>query len=164
MFVVICACLAGCGGGSTHKQGTAALTVTPATASIARCPVTVPNGQTPPGEQPSREDHGNGGLWTAIPPDGRVVATHRFVRRDGSMRIKFPWWGSRRADKDLRISGSSVHPPGARAQAQISPGLTRAPHFWASAIVFPTEGCWRVTASAGHARLTFVVLVLKGGS
>jgi hypothetical protein len=137
------------------------VTAAPATVGIAGCPVTVPNGRTPPGEQPSPEDRGSGGLWTVIPSDGRIVAKRAFVLPDGSMRIKFPWWGSRRADAHLRITTSSLHPRGGMARAQISPGRTAAPHFWASAVIFQTEGCWRVTASAGQARLSLVVFVVR---
>jgi hypothetical protein len=132
-----------------------------AAAGIATCPVTIPNGSTPPSEQPSPEYHGNGALWTALAPGGKMVATRQFVLPDGSMRIKFPWWGSRRAGADLRITGSSLNPPGGVARAHVSPGLTGAPHFWASGVIFPVEGCWRVTARAGRARLTVVVFVLK---
>jgi hypothetical protein len=159
---LLCAALAACGGGSAARSRTGAVIAAPATARVAGCPVTVPNGRTPPGEQPSREDHGSGGLWTVIPPDGRIVAARAFVLPDGSMRIKFPWWGSRRADAHLQLGTSSLHRRGGIAGAQISPGQTGAPHFWASAIVFPTEGCWRVTASAGHARLSLVVFLVKG--
>jgi hypothetical protein len=35
------------------------------------------------------------------------------------------------------------------------------PAFQASAVTFPTEGCWNVTGRAGEASLTFVTLVLK---
>jgi hypothetical protein len=160
-LAVLCALIAACGGGSGAGSGTAAQAVRPAAARAPGCPVTVPNGRTPPGEQPSREDHGNGALWTGLPPDGRIVAGRPFIRPDGSMRIKFPWWGSRRADAELRITSASLDPQRRVAQSTISPGKTGAPHFWASAIIFPTEGCWRVAGAAGHASLTFVVLVVK---
>jgi hypothetical protein len=133
-------------------------------ARLAGCPVTLPNGRTPPGEPPSPEDHGNGSLWTALPPAGKIVATREFVLVDGSIRIKFPWWGSRRVSTHLRITGLSLDRRGQLVRVHISPGLTRAPHFWASRVIFPTEGCWRVTATAGHASLTFVVFVIKARS
>jgi hypothetical protein len=160
-LAVLCGALAACGGGSGAGSGTELQAVAPAAARLAACPVTTPNGRKPPGEQPSRQDHGNGTLWTGLPPDGRIVAGPPFVRPDGSMRIKFPWWGSGRADAELRITSTSLDPRGHVARSNVVPGQTRAPHFWASAIIFPTEGCWRVTARAGHAGLTFVVLVVK---
>jgi hypothetical protein len=160
-LALLCSSLAACGGGSATRRGTAAQAVASAAARVAGCPVTLPNGRTPPGEQPSREDHGNGALWTGLPPDGTIVAGRPFVRPDGSMRIKFPWWGSLRADAELNIISTSLHPRGRVARSTISPGLTGAPHFWASAIIFPSDGCWRVAASAGHASLTFVVRVVR---
>jgi hypothetical protein len=155
---VLCASLAACGSG--ERAGNAAVSASPASVRTP-CPVTHPNGRTPPGEQPSREHHGNGELWTAIPPDGRILATRDFVRPDGAIEIKFPWWGGRHAGSKLRIAGSSIDPPGRPLGAQISHGYTGAPHFWASGVIFSTEGCWRVKASAGHARLTVVVSVAK---
>jgi hypothetical protein len=163
-LTVFCASLAACGGSSSDRAGVAAPTASPNTALIATCPVTIPNGSTPPSEHPSPEFHGNGVLWTALPPDGKIVATRPFVLPDGSMRIKFPWWGSRRAGSDLSITGTSLQPPGGLARAHISPGLTGAPHFWASGVIFPAQGCWRVTASSGRARLSFVVLVSKAAA
>jgi hypothetical protein len=164
-LALLCASFAACGGGVNSPGGRASETA-PGISSVpaprvASCPLTLPDGRTPPGEQPSREDHGNGALWTVLPPNGTIVATREFVLADGSMRIKFPWWGSRRANAHLRISGLSLSRRGQPLRASIIPGLTRAPHFWASGIIFPTEGCWRVTGTAGDASLTFVVLVVK---
>jgi hypothetical protein len=164
MVPVLCACLASCGGGSRAALDTAGVIPANATTGSAGCPVTAPNGRRPPGEQPSPEDHGNGALWTVVPLDGMIVARPPFVRPDGSMRIKFPWWGSRRADGKLRITGTSLAPQGRVAQSGISPGQTGAPHFWASAITFPTDGCWRITGTAGRASLTFVVSVIRARS
>lgn len=80
---------------------------------------------------------------------------------DGSMRIKFPWWGSRRAGANLSVTGTSLDPSARPARAHISPGHTGAPRFWASGVIFPTEGCWRVTARAGRAKLTLTVFLQK---
>jgi hypothetical protein len=162
-LALLCASLAACGAGSGSATRTVARTAQTAAPSPG-CPITIPNGRKPPGERPSLEDHGNGALWTALPPDGKIVAGRPFVLPDGSIRIKFPWWGSRRAGAHLTISGSSIQPRGGLTQAKISEGLTGAPHFWASGVIFPTEGCWRVTGTAGRASLTFVVFVVKAAS
>jgi hypothetical protein len=164
-LTVLCAGLMACGGvTSSGRRGTAPGTSLLPTARVAGCPVTLPNGRTPPGERPSPEDHGNGALWTVLPPNGKIDATPPFVRADGSIRIKFPWWGSRRVNDHLKIMGSSLSGPRQKLRASIAPGLTGAPHFWASGIIFPSEGCWRVTGTASHASLTFVVLVVKARS
>jgi hypothetical protein len=164
VLALLCGPLTACGGGSTASTGTAARPAKTVAARITGCPVTIPNGSTPPGEQPSSGHHGNGALWSALPPDGKIVATREFVLPDGSMQIKFPWWGSRRAGPHLRISGSSLDLPGGLTRSSITDGFTGAPHFWASRITFPTEGCWRVTGTAGRASLTFVVFVSKAAS
>jgi hypothetical protein len=161
MLAVLCTSIAACGGSSHTMSPTGRHAAAPAATRVANCPVTTPNGRTPPGEQPSPEDNGNGALWTVLPRDGTIVARRLFVLRDGSMRIKFPWWGSRSAGTSLRISASSLDTRGRLPRSEVAPGLTRAPRFWASAVIFPAEGCWRVTGIAGRARLTFVVLVVK---
>jgi hypothetical protein len=164
MVTVLCASLASCGGGSRAAVDSTHLSRASATAGIVGCPLTVPNGRRPPGEEPSPQDHGNGALWTSFPLGGRIVARPPFIRRDGSMRIKFPWWGSRIAGGELKITSRSLDRPGRFAGAGISPGQTGAPHFWASAIIFPTEGCWRINGTAGRASLTFVVSVTRAPS
>lgn len=158
LLAVLSADLTACGGG-VHGSG-----VRTAAARGNGCPATFPNGRTPPGEPSRQEDHGNGTLWTQLPPDGKIVARRNFVLADGSMRIKFPSWGSRRTNGHLGISGISLDRPGQVVRVHISPGLAHAPHFWASGITFPTEGCWRITGNAGSARLTFVVFVVKARS
>jgi hypothetical protein len=63
------------------------------------CEVTLPNGETPPGEAAMPLYHGNGTLWTKLWPAGTVVfepGGPGFVSEDGSLAMKFPWWrGSR---------------------------------------------------------------------
>jgi hypothetical protein len=59
----------------------------------AACPVTLPNGKHPPGTQPSPNWYGNGQLFTPLWPDGVILADPRFINPDGSIGMKFPWWG-----------------------------------------------------------------------
>jgi hypothetical protein len=163
--MMLCSSLVACGGVSTSAhRGTAPATAFLATAGVPGCAVTIPNGDTPPGERPSPEYHGNGALWTALPPNGKIEATPPFVRPDGSIRIKFPWWGSRKVSAHLKITGSSLGGQDQALRVSVVPGQTGAPHFWASGVIFPAEGCWRVTGFAGHANLTFVVSVVKARS
>lgn len=35
--------------------------------------------------------------------------------------------------------------------------------FQATALIFPSEGCWEVSGSIGDKELRFVTLVVKGG-
>lgn len=126
-----------------------------ATATGAACPVTAPNGRTPPGEQSSPTHHGNGSLWTVLYYP-KLIVTSRNVRPDGSIEEKFPWW--RDVTGQLTIRGGEVGGSGAPIRADIPPGYGDS-GFQASSVIFPTEGCWRVTGRAGNASLTFVVSV-----
>lgn len=72
--------------------------------------------------------------------------------------MKFGWW--RAEPGRLRISGHLVDDPGSQLTAEVSSGYG-ASGFQPSAVTFPTEGCWRVTATVGSAELSFVTLVIK---
>jgi len=125
------------------------------------CPVTVPNGSTPPGERRSRQHHGNGSLWTGLWPDGTVVFKPKgagFVLEDGSLAMKFWWW--RAVKGKLIIEGRRLDGPAGPLRASIPKGY-RDTGFQASALIFPTEGCWEVTGRAGEASLTFVTRVVN---
>jgi hypothetical protein len=79
-------------------------------------------------------------------------------RRDGSIREKFPWWRGVRGR--LRITGRRLDSAARPLRARIPDGygLTG---FQSTAIIFPTEGCWRVTGTTGTASLSFVTLVAE---
>jgi hypothetical protein len=136
------------------------------------CPATIPNGQAPPGESSSPSDFGNGRLWTLLPVDGRLVVSmtrplppgtvQGELHRDGSIATKFPWWGAESVGRYLRITGRRLDSHARPLRASVAPGLTRAPHFWASTITFATQGCWKVTGTAGTEKLRFVVQVMRG--
>jgi hypothetical protein len=126
------------------------------------CPVTAPNGLTPPGERRSPSHHGNGALWTQLWPNGTVVfrpGGPGFVLTDGSLQMKFPWW--RGVPGSLRIDGRRVDAPAPPLRARIPSGYSGS--FQATGLVFPTPGCWEVTGRVGEASLTFVVVVVKIG-
>ena len=123
----------------------------------SRCPVTAPNGDIPPGQSqnPGADEApylGNGKLWTVLYPEG-VTGSRR---TDGSVEEKFPWWRGVRGA--LTISGVRLDAPGAPVRARIPRGYGVS-GFQSTAIVFPTDGCWRITGSAGSATLTFVTSV-----
>jgi hypothetical protein len=154
-------------GQTTHRTSVGS----PAYATV-HCAVTTPNGETPPGESRSRLDFGNGRLWTALPVDGKLVVSMTSplppgtvfgeLHRDGSMGTKFPWWGAKSAGRQLRITGRRLDGHAKPLRASVAPGLTRAPHFWATRITFATQGCWQVTGTAGTEKLTFVIQVMRG--
>jgi hypothetical protein len=127
------------------------------------CPTTRPNHDIPPGQEqnPGAEEadyHGDGQLWTVLPPGGVLTAAPIETQPDGSTTRKFPWWRGVRGD--LRISGHRLDAGGPSLRAHIPSGYDPT-GFQASEIIFPTEGCWEVTAAAGDADLAFVTLVVK---
>lgn len=135
---------------------------TPGQQTPGDCPVTLANGTGPPGELPSPEFHGSGALWTVLPPDGIDEGGH--PGPDGSTSQKYPWWTVGTTGQ-LTIQGRRLDAPAPPLHAQVNSGtpetgFAEVPdgRFWASSISFPTEGCWQVTGTAGHASLTFVVL------
>jgi hypothetical protein len=131
------------------------------------CPVTIPNGSTPPGAKPSLGHHGNGRLWTVLPLEGEMVVTNErptppgttagYVHRNGAISVKWPWWGVKSAGRRLIVSGTRRGSSRPRILARIRERRTR--HFWASVLRFRSRGCWRVTARARRARLSFVIAV-----
>lgn len=73
--------------------------------------------------------------------------------------MKFPWWRGEGVRGGLTIEGRRLDASAPLLEAQIPEGYGDT-GFQASVIVFPTEGCWAVTARAGEASLTFVTLVV----
>ncbi len=125
------------------------------------CPVTKPNGSTPPGERPGSNHHGNGSLWTVLQPDGTVVfrpGGPGFVLEDGSLSMKFPW--GRGVKLKLRIEGRRLDGSAPPLRARIPIGYADT-GFQATALIFPAVGCWEVTGRTGDASLTFVVRVVR---
>ncbi len=123
------------------------------------CPVTIPNGSTPPGESANQLYHGNGQLWTALWPQGVIEfspAGPGEIRPDGSMAMKFPWWRAEAVSGAIEVSGERLDGTGSGVEIEAPDGYGDS-GFQASALVFPSEGCWHVTARAGDAQLTFIV-------
>jgi hypothetical protein len=130
-----------------------------------RCPVTIANGNGPPGEYPSPDYHGNGALWTALPPGG--IDKGGTPEPDGSTSQKYPWW-TVGTTGELTIQGRRVDAPAPPLRARWGSGVPETPfatvpggRFWASGIYFPTKGCWQITGRVGPTSLTFVVFMAK---
>jgi hypothetical protein len=125
------------------------------------CPVTAPNGNTPPGEQPSPDLHGNGQLWTGLWPEGTVIfepGGPGTIYADGALGMKWWWW--RGVEGPLTIEGRRLDAPAPPLRADIPPGYGET-GFQAAGLIFPSEGCWEVTGKVGQTELTFVTLVVK---
>lgn len=121
------------------------------------CPVTLPNGITPPGEQPYPTHHGNGVLWTGLWPGGVLVPPQN-VRPDGW--LTFNWWWWRGEPGRLTIQGRRLDRPAPPLRAEI-PGGFGDSGYQDSWLIFPIEGCWEVTGKLGDSELTFVTFVVK---
>lgn len=89
----------------------------------------------------------------ALPTDGKLLIT---PEKDGSLDMKFPWWRAVRGR--LTITGRRLDGPADPLRARVPEGYGET-GFQASGIIFPSEGCWKITGRAGDAELTFVLEV-----
>jgi hypothetical protein len=129
-----------------------------------QCPVTIANGNGPPGERPSSLNHGSGALWTVLPPAG--IDRGGTPEPDGSTSQKYPWW-TVGTEGELTIEGHRLDTAVASPlRARVNSGVPETPfagvpggRFWSSGVSFPTEGCWQVTGRVGATSLTFVVFM-----
>jgi hypothetical protein len=157
--------LAGCFGSSdpaanhpaAHEATPASANATAVSPSNGTCPLTLPNGSTPPGEPDGGANHGNDHIWTAMWPHNVLIASRDYIDADGSVVMKWPWWW-RGVNGQIKITGQRLDGDAPPLTAHTQEGYTR---FQPSGIRFPTEGCWEVTGTVGDASLTFVTLVLK---
>ena len=130
------------------------------------CDVTVPNGVVAGTTEPQRGSYGNAllsvgpfGLWAG----GTVVfkpGGAGFVLPDGALSMKFGWM--RAIPGKLNVSGRRIDSEAPALRSDI-PCCYDATGFQASALIFPTPGCWEVTGRVGTASLTFVTLVQRIG-
>jgi hypothetical protein len=124
-------------------------------AQVDPCAITRPNRSEPPGSTFGGPlYHGNGAIWVGL---GTANVNTAEPDQEGSLRVKFGWW--RGVSGQLRIEGRRLDAPGAPLRADVPSGYGPS-GFQSSALFFPVEGCWEVTAHAGSASLSFVTLVL----
>jgi hypothetical protein len=121
------------------------------------CPVTIPNGSTPPGERRAPHFHGNGLLWTGFAPNRSLG----IPQEDGSYFDKLLWWTTIRVPLTFRAErlDASAPAPGWKANEGRFTGSTFRGTTWATAVWFPSAGCWRLTARMGDISLSVVVRV-----
>ncbi len=134
--------------------------------AIAACRTTQPNGKSQPGfSGESNLGNEDSSLSTILGPGGKVIfepGGPGFVLPDGSLEMKWPWF--RAIQGDVVIGGRRLDAPAPPMPEQVLRGEEdgyEETGFEPSALVFPGEGCWKVTARVGEARLTFVTLVVK---
>lgn len=126
------------------------------------CPVTLPNGSVPPGESETTPNyfHGDGGLWTALWPDGKIVMESHNIEADGSYSMKWGYW--RGVTGALSVEGHRLDAEAEPLRASINDGYGDT-GLQILALIFPTTGCWEVTGRVGDASLTFVTEVIYNG-
>jgi hypothetical protein len=145
---------------SSPTLSTQSPTVVPTEAAF-NCPVTVANGSTPPGEAGSKQNHGDGKLWTVLWPNETVLIPPDNIDEKGVLWMKFPWWRGPGVSGRLQVVGTRLDATVPPLQLQMSDyGPTG---FQASSLGFSSAGCWEVTGSAGSAKLTFVTRVALAG-
>jgi hypothetical protein len=128
-----------------------------------RCTVSRTTGHPVPG-RPSF-NVGNARIAVDLPSGATFVAVPEtepggaFVQQDGWIRAKVGWW---RARGTLRVGGRRLdaHAPPLRADVGPPSSTPSGLVFVPSLLYFPTIGCWRITATAGGARLAAVVRVV----
>lgn len=116
--------------------------------------------------------------WVKPPEDAAVEGSpeygYYFVNQDRSIWAS-AWW-TEAEDYHLlageegvkvgwfRPAGATLEITGQRVDGQAAPLHTHVPccyptRFQATGLIFPTEGCWEVTAKAADSELSFVVWV-----
>jgi len=129
------------------------------TQADAACSVTVPNGVS--------GDYGStllsvAGLWQ----NGTIVfkpGGPGFVTSAGALGMKFGW--TRGVRGKLNVAGRRLDGAAAPLRLEANNGYGDI-GFQASYLIFPTPGCWEITAQVGEredSKLTFVMNVVKLG-
>lgn len=109
---------------------------------------------------------GNSRIAVGLPPRATFVAVPdgksgwAFVQRDGWIRTKIGWWTARGVP---RVTGRRLDRRARPLRVDMGPLSWASPggEFYPSLLYFPSVGCWRITATAGGARLVAVVRVVR---
>ena len=126
------------------------------------CPVTLPNGNRPPGQPRNVGWYGNGLLWAGLERDGTYTVPADRVAADGTIANKLLWVTTPPWEKPT-ISGERIDEAAAPlnvigVNTGSFSGAANPSHM--SPVGFPTAGCWRLKARLGDLSLVYVVQVL----
>ncbi len=166
MALAVIAVALACTSGSGNSEDSSPVTAVPEVgASVAQgvCPVTPPNFSRPPGESVDSTYLGNGTIWTIVYPDGvaRIDGRTGEIHEDGSLEIKWPWY-VKGSVSSLKVTGRRLDGQSPPARISMPPGITiDPPGFQPSSLLFPTEGCWEISAQVGTSTLSFVTKVVR---
>jgi hypothetical protein len=133
------------------------------TATALQCRVSSLSERVVPGR--ASFNYGNARIAVALPPRATFVAVPEsepggaWVQKDGWIRTKLGWWAAR--GKPL-VVGRRLDRAARPLRADVGPlSSTASGSFYPSLLYFSSPGCWKVTATAGIARLDAVVRVVK---
>jgi hypothetical protein len=133
-------------------------------ATTSPCPVTLPNGNRPPGQPRDVPWYGNGLLWAGLEPDGTSTVPADRVGADGTIGDKLLWVTTPPLEKPTiygeRIDAAAAPFRVTRVNTGSFSGAANASHM---SPVGLTEGCWRLTARLGDLSLVYVVRVVVAG-
>ena len=121
------------------------------------CPVTLPNHPRANFAVSKKFGYRQGQLAVELWPLGVTLVNKRDVDADGTLGVKVGWYRYGRGK--LTITATRLDKP-ARVKRTSVPSGYGPTGFQASGIDFPSEGCWRVTATVGHSHLSYVTAVL----
>lgn len=107
------------------------------------CPATRPNGLPAHGiANPNL--HGNGFLWARLPPAGVLKVGQDDVEADGSVFEKMIWeTAGVFGQLDVQMTRLDQDEPQRRVETVSGSGGS-----WAARLLFPGEGCWRITGGS----------------
>ena len=126
------------------------------------CPVTLPRRHLAPIDAMSFFEPGTSSwkptLSVGLYPDGTVVfrpGGPGSTEADGFLGMNFWWTRGEGLRGKLKIHGKRLDAPAPPLRAEIPEGYGET-GFQATALIFPSEGCWQVTGEVGDTHLTFV--------
>jgi hypothetical protein len=130
------------------------------------CHVTLPNGIAAGASDWPARSHGNTLLSVGLSADGTTIFRRDgpgFVTSEGFLGMKFLW--ERAVSGTLRVSGHRVDGPASPLLVETNSNDVDS-GFQPSYLIFPTPGCWDVTAQLGTREdsvLAFTTNVVKIG-
>ena len=82
------------------------------------------------------------------------------ITPDGALEMKYPWFRGAGLAGKLIITGRRLDAAAPPLRVDIPSGSS-VTGFQATALIFPTEGCWEITGKVGDTAVTFVNRVIR---
>ena len=122
------------------------------------CPVTLSNHPAATSGTSRKLGYRQGRIAVELWPLGVTLVQQSDITADGAFGVKVGWYRYGRGK--LTITATRLDEPGRVKRTSVPSGYGST-GFQASGIYFPSEGCWKVTATVGHSHLTYVTVILK---